>query len=120
MRIEHSPGESDDPTHAIIYRLRCDIGAWCFFAIVRRDVAVDTVVEGKRTLYMKAAELLEAHIIEGSWTSDVERILLAYARHARSMGDPTYFWDLGDLEDWIAKISDMDSDDREAADAPRG
>ncbi len=120
MRIEHSSGESDDPTHAIIYRLRCDIGAWCFFAIVRRDVAVDTVVEGKRTLYMQAAELLEAHVIQGSWTSNVERILSAYTRQARSMGDPTYFWDLGDLEDWIAKISEMDSDDRQAADAPRG
>lgn len=119
MRIEHSPGESDDPTRAIIYRLRCDIGAWCFFAIVRRDVAVDTVVAGKRTLYMKAAELLEAHVIEGSWTSNVGRILPTYARHARSMGDPTYFWDLGDLEDWIAKISDMDSEDRQT-DAPRG
>jgi len=35
------------------------------------------------------------------------------------MGDTTYFWDLGDLEDWIAKISGMDSDDRQA-DAPRG
>lgn len=101
MRIEHSPGENDDPTHAIIYRLRCDVGAWCFFAIVRREVAVDTVIEGKRTLYLKPVELLEAYVLEGRWADNIDRVLPAYDRHVRAMGDPTYFWDMGDLEDWL-------------------
>lgn len=109
MRIEHTPSEADDPTHAILYRLRCDVGNWSFFAIVRREVAVDTVREGKRTLYLKPGELLEAHVIEGGWAENVDRILPAYERHVRAMGDPTYFWDMGDLEDWIAKISAANS-----------
>lgn len=103
MRIEHSPNEDDDPTHAIIYRLRCDVGDWCFFVIVRREVPVDTVIDGKRTLYLKPAELLEAHVLKGRWSDNVEQILPAYERHVRAMGDPTYFWDMGDMEDWLAK-----------------
>lgn len=105
LRIEHNPTPNDDPTHAIIYRLRCDVGAWSFFAFVRRDVAVDTVKNGMRTLYIKPAELLEAFVMEGSWASNVERILPAYERHVRAMGDPTYFWEMGDMEEWIAQIS---------------
>ena len=102
MRIEHSPNKDDDPTDAIIYRLRCDVGAWSFFAIVKREVAVDTVQGGKRTLYLKRAELLEAYVIEGKWVENNEWILPAYERHVRTLGDPTNFWDLGDMEEWLA------------------
>lgn len=105
LRIEHNPNPDDDPTHAIIYRLRCNVGTWSFFAFIRRDVAVDTVKDGMRTLYLKPAELLEAFVMEGSWASNVERILPAYERHVRTMGDPTYFWEMGDMEEWIAKMS---------------
>ncbi|WP_236710946.1 hypothetical protein [Novosphingobium barchaimii] len=102
MRVEHIPNEDDDPTHAVIYRLRCDVGEWCFFAIVRREVPVDTIIDGRRTLFMKPAELLEAHVMRGAWADHINVILPAYERHVRAMGDPTYFWDIGDLEDWLA------------------
>lgn len=105
MSIQHPPSEDDDPTHAILYRLRCDIGNWAFVAIVSREVPVDTIKDGLRTLYIKPAELLEAHILAGSWTEHGERIAVAHARNVEAMGDPTYFWDLGDMEEWLAKIT---------------
>lgn len=91
-----------------------------FFAFVRHEVAVDTVRDGMRTLYMKPAEMLEAFVIEGSWASNVERILPKYERHVRAMGDPTYFWEMGDIEEWIAKnAAEKDSEPgRIAAPAP--
>lgn len=108
VKIEHSPNEDDDPTHAILYRLRCDVGRYSFFAIVRRDVAFDTIREGLRVLFLKPAEVLDAFIFEGRWSENVDRVLPLYKRHVLMMGDPTYFWDIGDMEDWIAKISTND------------
>lgn len=105
LKIEHSPNVDDDPTHAIIYRLRCDAGSYSFFAIVRREVALDTIRDGLRTLYLKDAEILDSFVFEGSWPENADRVLPTYERRVIQMGDPTYFWDMGDMEEWISRAN---------------
>ncbi len=105
LRIDHPPSPDDDPTDFILYFLRCDVGAWSYFALVRRPVGVDAIVDGRRTLYLQPAELLEGYVFEGSWTDNIDRARSAYRRQVDAAGDPRLFWDLGDLEDWLILIA---------------
>lgn len=105
LRIEHPPSPDDDPTDFILYFLRCDVGAWSYFALVRRPVGVDAIVDGRRTLYLQPAELLDGYVFEGSWTDNIDRARSAYARQVEAAGDPRLFWDLGDMEDWLNLIA---------------
>jgi hypothetical protein len=105
MKIETDYDEKDDPTRAIIYRVKCSVGSWCFYAIVRRDVALDDIQIGRRALYLKPSELLEAFVFRGSCADNLVEVLSAYAQQVEQMGDPVFFWDLEDIDEWIAKMS---------------
>jgi hypothetical protein len=105
IRIEYEPEGKDDPTRAAIYYTGCDVGEWCFLAVVERNTVTDEMVGAVRRLIFGPPQLLDAVVRKGSWRDHEAEIEAAYNAQIARLGKPETLWELGEIEAHIARSS---------------
>jgi hypothetical protein len=105
FRIVYDPIEIYDPVRAILYYAGCDVGEFCFLAVIERNTQSDEMNGAKRHLTFGPPLLLEAIVRKGSWVNYRDEIAVAYNRQIKRIGKPETLWEIGDLEEFIKKAS---------------
>jgi hypothetical protein len=104
IRMEYDPVGDDDPTRAAVYFVGCDVGDWCFLAVVERGTRDDQMEGGRRRVTFGAPRILEAIVRRGSWSDHREEIETAYHAQVERLGQPDSLWELGEFEDFISRM----------------
>ncbi len=105
IRVDYEPDEIDDPTRAAIYYAACDVGEWCYLAVIERNTRTDEMDGAKRKLTFGAPQLLDAFVRRGKWRNHSDEIDAAYRAQASRLGTPETLWEIGEIEAFIAKAS---------------
>ncbi|MFN3725272.1 MAG: hypothetical protein ACK4SZ_03090 [Allosphingosinicella sp.] len=105
IKIEYDPVEEDDPTRAAVYYVGCDVGEWCFLAVVERNTTADEIMGRRRSITFGSPRLLDAIVGPGAWQDHRQEIESAYQAQVERMGDPRLLWDIGELEAFISRLT---------------
>ena len=105
IRIEYEPEGEYDPTRAAIYYTGCNVGDWCFLAVVERNTVIDEMLGPVRRLTFGPPRLLDAMVRKGSWRDHEAEIEAAYNAQVARLGTPETLWELGEMEAHIAASS---------------
>jgi hypothetical protein len=105
IRVDYAPEGIDDPTRAAVYYAACDVGEWCFLAVVERNTRTDEMDGAKRKLTFGAPQLLDAFVRAGKWRDHRDEIDAAYRAQVARLGTPETLWEMGEIEAFIAKVS---------------
>lgn len=105
FRVDYEPQGIDDPTRAAIYYVGCDVGEWCFLAVIERNMVRDEMVGKKRQVIFGSPRLLDAVVRRGAWRELSSEIEAAYHAQIGRLGDPGTLWELGELEAFVAKAT---------------
>lgn len=105
IRMEYDPVGDDDPTRAAVYFAGCDVGDWCFLAVVERGTRDDEMEGGRRRVTFGAPRLLEAIVRRGSWLDHRAEIETAYHAQVERLGQPATLWAIGEFEGFISRMT---------------
>jgi hypothetical protein len=105
IRVDYEPEGIYDPTRAAVYYVACDVGEWCFLAVVERNTRSDVMDGTKRKLTFGAPQLLDAFVRRGCWRDHHDEIDAAYRAQIARLGAPETLWEIGEIEAFIAKAS---------------
>jgi len=105
LRMDYEPLGNGDPTRAAIYYVGCDVGEWCFLAVVERNTRSDEMHGSRRSLTFGPPRLLDAIVRRGCWDDHQAEIEAAYRAQVERLGEPESLWELGELEAFIASLS---------------
>jgi hypothetical protein len=102
IRIEYEPEGTDDPARAAIYYLGCDVGEWCFLAVIERNTRSDLMEGVRRSLTFGAPRILDAIVRRGTWRDHRGEIEATYRDQVERLGNPETLWELGEIEEFFA------------------
>ncbi len=105
IRIEYEPESTEDPIRAAIYFTGCDVGDWCFLAVVERSSRTDEMDGPRRRLVFGEPRLLDAIVRKGSWRDHESEIEAAYRAQIARLGNPETLWELGEMEAHIFRTA---------------
>jgi hypothetical protein len=108
--IQYEPGGIEDPTRAAVYYVACDVGEWCFLAVVERNTKTDERHEALRSITFGAPRLLDVIVERGCWRDHRTEIEEAYRAQVERLGQPESLWELGELEAFIERVSHTPND----------
>jgi len=60
IRMDYEPERTDDLTRAVVYHVACDVGEWCFLAVIERRTRTDEMHCSRRTLTFGEPRILDA------------------------------------------------------------
>jgi hypothetical protein len=105
IRMDYEPEGIDDPTRAAVYFVACDVGEFCFLVVIERNTRSDEMIGSRRSLTFGEPKILDAISCRGSWRDHLAEIESAYRAQVDRLGDPDTLWEMGDLEEFISRVT---------------
>lgn len=102
IRIDSPLQATDNPVRAIAYHAVCDIGDWCFAAIVERNTKNVEIDSTTCRVSFGAPQLLDAFVQRGNCREMRDDLETAYQAHVDRLGMPETLWNIGDVETFIS------------------
>ena len=105
IRIDYEPEGVSHPTRAAIYYVACDVGEFCFLAVVERNTTSDKIDGLQRILTFGSPQLLDAIVTRANWRDYREEIIACYREQIARLGNVDTLLEIGDLEAFITESS---------------
>jgi len=106
FRVDYQPEGNGMDIRAAIYWTACNVGDWCFLAVIERNMRDDVMIGQRRQLTFGAPAVLDAIVTKGDWRDQKTVIAAAYDAQVERLGTPDTLWELGDIEQFISEQID--------------
>jgi hypothetical protein len=105
IRVEYVPASAESPPRAAVYYVGCNVGEWCFLAVIERATRSSNLDSGRQRIDFGPPQLLDAIVTHGRWHDHQHEIEAAYRVQVERLADPSKLWALGELEAFIARVT---------------